>query len=638
MSTASGSSIESRPPMDRKRWIFPVLVLALLLFRLAVLLTTCDWLYEPEELYRGTIAHEIASGRLILPLWEYLDYKVEYFPGGTLVVGALAAPLFLLFGHTYVSLKLVGLLFAVGTFATWFVFLRSFFNLRSAVISCLLFIFCVPLYTKTSLITWGAHPEANLFTILALFLFFSIMRATGGALSASAGRSRGWLPYFLLGLLTGFSLWFVQTFLLTVLYLFILWFALDNGFFRRRGFLIFLVACAIGSLPSLYYECIYHGGVLNINGHSVINDLFLGDLNAVFPKAWRFLTSDLPRSFLFQPFAGIKAGVYAGVYYALFLVSCVSIAWARRREAGIMARSVLYPITLRKACFGPAGLSPEAALLVYPLVFLFCYSLSSYSVSPEPWENPELWLDYIGYRYMIPLLPFIFALLGIFIAGIRRKAVAVFFFAVVVAAGIAGNAGLIIPGNFGKFLTDKGYSYNIIGDKIGLRITTGISGYIRPYERLEPELKQQFFEGLGAGIAWRLRAASPESIIASFTEIETGRRDCLYRGWGTLFSPEITGEFTKAVEVAGNIAPEFRGFFYEGFGRNMGFLDNIDQGIALIERVEERYRGECYAGLGYVIGFEYEDFPELRERLLLRIGEGRRELVASGILRGMRER
>ncbi|HAH19368.1 MAG TPA: hypothetical protein DCL49_00510, partial [Candidatus Omnitrophica bacterium] len=117
-----------------------------LVFRLLVLLTYSNRLYEPEELYRGTIAREIIHGPLI-PLWEYLDFKVEYFPGGTLVVGILAVPFFWLFGETYFSLKLVALLFALGTFVLWYLFLDKFFSRRIAVVTALIFIFCVPFYT-----------------------------------------------------------------------------------------------------------------------------------------------------------------------------------------------------------------------------------------------------------------------------------------------------------------------------------------------------------------------------------------------------------------------------------------------------------------------------------------------------------
>ncbi len=112
---------------SKDSFVLIILICLFILVRLTVLLSCMDKLSDLEELYHGTIAHEIISGPAI-PLWEYLDYKVEYFPGGSLTAGILAVPFFLIFGHTYTALKLVGLTFALGTFILWFIFLKEFFN------------------------------------------------------------------------------------------------------------------------------------------------------------------------------------------------------------------------------------------------------------------------------------------------------------------------------------------------------------------------------------------------------------------------------------------------------------------------------------------------------------------------------
>src|SRR3989442_1385233 len=54
-----------------------------------------------EELYRGTIAQELVTG-LTLP---YTEYRADNYAGGSLVIGALAAGFFLLFGPTVFALK-----------------------------------------------------------------------------------------------------------------------------------------------------------------------------------------------------------------------------------------------------------------------------------------------------------------------------------------------------------------------------------------------------------------------------------------------------------------------------------------------------------------------------------------------------
>lgn len=89
------------------KYILVVLIFTFLILRFLVLFSYPNGLYATEEFYSGTLAREIIQGSLI-PVWNYLDYKTEYFSGGVLTVGILTVPFFLLFGSTYIALKLVG--------------------------------------------------------------------------------------------------------------------------------------------------------------------------------------------------------------------------------------------------------------------------------------------------------------------------------------------------------------------------------------------------------------------------------------------------------------------------------------------------------------------------------------------------
>src|SRR3989338_1911295 len=269
----SRKAIKDRYFKNRKLIIFLGLIGLFMVLRHLVLFSSLDKIYESEELYRGTIAREIIQGPLI-PLWEYLDYKVEYFPGGVLTVGILAVPFFLLFGPTYIALKLVGLSFALGTFILWYLFLDRFFDRKTAIISSLLFIFCMPFYTQTSLITWGSHPEANFFTILSIFIFYRIFfrEENNRAINYMPDLYRKNKRYFLIwGVVAGFGLWFVQSYLLTILFLFLFWFAFDKKFFLRRTFYIFVFGFILGFSPEIYYNLIYKREIFSING---VNPMF----------------------------------------------------------------------------------------------------------------------------------------------------------------------------------------------------------------------------------------------------------------------------------------------------------------------------------------------------------------------------
>ena len=148
--------------------IFWVLLALFILFRLSILFTSIDQIYNFEELYRGAIAKEVIDG-LSLPLFDYLYTDYE---GGSLVEGILAVPFFLILGQTYFSLKLVTFLISVLIFSLWYYFLNNFFGKTEAVLASILITLSPPAYTKISLTSWGNHFESNLFAIVIIILFY----------------------------------------------------------------------------------------------------------------------------------------------------------------------------------------------------------------------------------------------------------------------------------------------------------------------------------------------------------------------------------------------------------------------------------------------------------------------------------
>ena len=69
-----------------------------------------------EELYRGTIAQELVTGLKI----PFTEYRADNYSGGSLVIGALAAGFFFLFGSTVFALKLAPLLIFTLALAIWY--------------------------------------------------------------------------------------------------------------------------------------------------------------------------------------------------------------------------------------------------------------------------------------------------------------------------------------------------------------------------------------------------------------------------------------------------------------------------------------------------------------------------------------
>jgi hypothetical protein len=631
-------TVESR---KNNIFMFLSLISLFIVIRLAVLFSYTDRLYETEELYHGTITHEIITGS-VMPLWEYLDYKVEYFPGGSLTAGILAVPFFLILGHTYVALKLVGLTFALGTFILWFIFLKEFFNKKIAIIAGLLFIFCMPFYTKTSLITWGSHPEANFFTILSFFIFYRIFFDKSGPVEKEISglyRHKG-MHFFYLGLVAGFGLWFIQTYMLTILFLSLCWFILDKGILLRRAFYIFAIGFLLGISPLLYYGLLYKAPVLDVNGR-----LFLADFIPIHPgyflvKFLKLFVLSLPNSFLFNNFSFIPGQVLSYLYYFIFLGGFIYLLWVNRKYLFICLKSLLYPVTLKGERVLPSAISKETFLLIYPLLFFIGYSLSKYSVSSVRWANPGDWLDYIGYRYMVPVIPFVLVVIAIWLDKIRnRQMLRGILFSLALILGAIGNLGLISLNNFGRFVRDKGYSYNVIADKIAFRGPENLREYIKPFlNKLDRYERLDFYDGIGSGIAWRLNDEDPDEVIKAFEkDIDKEYWPYLYKGWGSLFSLEIAEEFERAMHVEGRIPQEYRRYFYEGFGVGMSF-DDIRQAIKIINRISPDYRLYCYIGLGEKLGFEYKNDQQALRGVLRNIDSNYRQYVLDGIAEGIRGR
>src|SRR6266849_1377042 len=110
-------------------------------------------LYGGGELYRGTIAQELVTG-LTLP---FTEYRTDNYSGGSLVIGALAAGFFLLFGPTVFALKLAPLLMFTLALALWYWTLQRYADERVARYFALLFCFSPPMFTAYSVTAMGFH-------------------------------------------------------------------------------------------------------------------------------------------------------------------------------------------------------------------------------------------------------------------------------------------------------------------------------------------------------------------------------------------------------------------------------------------------------------------------------------------------
>src|SRR5438105_4859441 len=136
-----------------------------------VLIDPSYLLVQADELYVGTIAQELVTG-LQMP---FTEYRTNNFALGTLVIGALAAGFFLLFGPTLFALKLASLLVFTLALVFWYWTLQRAAGERVAVYFAVLFCFSPPLLTAYSVAALGDHADSIVFSALTVFLLFRLL-------------------------------------------------------------------------------------------------------------------------------------------------------------------------------------------------------------------------------------------------------------------------------------------------------------------------------------------------------------------------------------------------------------------------------------------------------------------------------
>src|SRR5438105_1796468 len=211
--------------------------------------------YRGEELYRGAIAQELVTG-LQMP---FTEYRADNYSGGSLVIGALAARFFLLFGPTVFALKLAPLFLFTLALVFWYWTIQQYAGERVARYFALLFCFSPPLFTAYSVTAMGFHSESIVFSALTVLLFFRMLSDEGGSPAVPA----------LLGLTAGFGLWFAYIYGLTLLVMLGCWLWQDKGRFWRPRVLWFALGFLVGFSPWIIINVQTHFAGFVVQGKNV---------------------------------------------------------------------------------------------------------------------------------------------------------------------------------------------------------------------------------------------------------------------------------------------------------------------------------------------------------------------------------
>ena len=445
---------------------FFLLVLLFLVLRLASILTAVEHVSWHEELYEGAIAKELIEGLKI----PFLDFQASPYGVGSLFIGILAVPFFLLWGPHLFALKLVPLIFfSLPTLLILFFFLKRHFSEKAAFWGVFLFIFAPPTFSSVSLIALGSHVASVLFSAAMLFLFYEFLYAV----------KHRTLFFLLFGAVSGFAFYFIYSTLLTFLVCFVSWFFLERSTFSRRRIFLLFGAVLMGLTPFFVYEMSH-----SWKGTHFLMGIFspLSRLGASFPRSLLkglrnvipLLTAKIPFSFC-PRFGGLgQALSYA--YCGVFLGILVPFFWKEFRK-----RRKILPLVL------------------YPLFFVITYAGSRFGgFSSLPSSG------FFVSRYFLPLHFFIFLLAAIALGVEKRR----HFKIALLVLGIVSQSLLLFKEDFGRAFLYKGYSYYLLGayGYRSLKLAPNQPNNIwQILEKYPEEARRQLFRGFVRWYTWSNR-------------------------------------------------------------------------------------------------------------------------------------
>ncbi|MBL8859530.1 MAG: glycosyltransferase family 39 protein [Planctomycetes bacterium] len=497
--TTGGTAIEPAP-VQRGRWIALLCVLFLaLVVRSAVVFAPPSDLFEKEqvnqeELLRGIAAEELLEG----PVAPLLDYQVNHFWGGSLVVSFVAVPFYYVFGSRLVALRLVGVVFALLAVYCAFRLLDRFVSRKAAWIGALLLALSPPGYTYLTCMVFGTHMESNALALALTWAYFE-WRARG--------RSSV-LGTVLLGVLSGFALWFGYGLLLVILLTALFEFIDDRWFWLRRRSVYWIAGFAVGFAPWILYGLqqgfrgleVYDAGIFEHFVQGVTRGTAV-DMRGVvryslFEKAWMVINVDLPEALWFHHSLGINAlDVGRGVLLGLLAI-VIGVAWTTRRG---VARTVA-------RAFGrgaSAGSTPLLAVftLTFLVLYFAAYVASDFAIGPRGFV--------LNFRYLMPFWPFVALAGGIGVAAMIESR------GFMRVAGIAGVLALCVLSSWStidrcRFETMEanwerpGMSETWFARLVVLHFGTDAEKMTRVVENIEqqrtPEVQARLFRMIGLGL------------------------------------------------------------------------------------------------------------------------------------------
>ena len=543
-------------------------IILFLLVRFAVLATSPKPSYEDmlEEKYSGALAKDLISGRFGIPPYEY--HAHENTPGGKMIVNLLVTIPFLLFGPSLLALKIIPILFALGSFIAWYKCLEIYLNRQAAFIFSLLFIFPPPYLTKISLICWGNHFESSFITALTALFFFSIVdKEEYGTRISFDKKPRN---FFFLGFSIGLGIYFALTYVVTLIPIIIAFLLLEKKPEQKKNLFTALTSFSAGIIPWLGYKVYLYlhfstfKPVFSIDPYP---ELITRDLKLIIWKLfYLFSLKGLPRGFDFPKLLFLNLNILSVIYYSIFIFSFLGICFAQKENLkGIANRLISFNKGRNHFCYN---------LEFFLIIYFFTYILILLCTNFFPPKTLSLGVIRL-FRFISPLFTAILIIitLGIYnMIKFHLKPISYFgkiFFIILVIIGLYSNFKLINFKNSGSLLIYKGYDYRSSLQMI----------WHRPFPEVNRRLEIMADADYRATVG-----GSPSAYDILGDEIKMMAEDNIFKGISLLkdFNPSYRFNISKAY---------IRSLAYN----NVEMMEKI---LPLIKEVPMEYKPSCYEGLG----------------------------------------
>ncbi len=544
----------------RSSWPLALAAFVYLAVRAWVLLTDFDGNCHPsyELTIVGNIAHACRNGWTGPALSDYYDNC-----GGHLVCGLLAAPLYALFGESYLTLKLVPLLFGLATLALAWLLLAPRVGRAGAGVAVLFLAAGPPTLMRLSLLSMGSHHE-GLLLFAATYLAWLLWLETGA-------RTRAGLVF---GLCAGFAVFFYFG---TLLWLALL--ALTHLLVRgpRRALVDGARAAGgfvVGAIPLVWVTLATNGRPLRFLAANLGSQARPGPGEAV-SRALELATDVLPRAGSFPALGPLPGAAGEALLLGAFLSAWMVVVLALLRPARA-APELTRPGSVEQRLVRLRFLP----LVLYLPALLGTCALSRFRIASGP---PS---EVLTLRYLAPHLLVAALLTGVavgrLLAGPRPRPVLAGGLSACALATAAFVLALEGPGASTHGARHAGWSGRYLARVLlrdGLRdpatgqLTWNPDRLLRQIERLPANERPDVCEGLGYFLAWS-RTEQPLSGLDGLSGPLPGRlRVALARG---------VGSFLRAQVSAGKLSTDqLRRFLEHQGAEERALYSSVVQGLAL---------------------------------------------------------